>query len=146
MQLLPTEDGLIIRHPDKVWMPERVYSVLKVKPWDDAEGTVIGYITGRETDKGSKLLGMMGALILDFNGKRLELSGFTEDERKLVVCIGSSAGENGDAKNWAIKHPEKECPDWIEAVDFPRGSVVTFKYRGLSNDGIPQEARYWRKY
>jgi len=27
---------------------------------------------------------------------------------------------------------------------FKRGQQVTFKYRELSDDGIPKEARYWR--
>ena len=39
-----------------------------------------GFTSGRETNKGSRLLGKIGALITDFNGKRLELSGLTDTE------------------------------------------------------------------
>ena len=34
--------------------------------------------------------------------------------------------------------------DWTNR-SFPRGSVVSFKYRELSVDQIPKEARYFRK-
>jgi hypothetical protein len=87
---------------------------------------------------------MMGALILEIDeGKRLELSGFTDEERTLV----DRRSENGysDAEDWAMENPETECPEGIEAEQFPIGSTVTFRYRGKSKDGIPQEARYWRK-
>ncbi len=138
LELTPYEDGLIIRHPDKVWTPERCHHILKMKPWDDDEATVIGYITGRETDKGSRLLGMMGAMLVDWKGKIFEISGFTDDERKLVAT-------DIDAFEWAKKNPETRCPNHVWAKYFHLGSEITFRYRGLSDDGIPQEARYWRK-
>ena len=142
-------EGLIVRDPFKPWVPARSHSMLKVKKWDDAEGTVVGYITGRETDKGSKLLGMMGALILEIDGgKRLELSGFTNEERTLRMIDpykGDETAGQVDAYAWAASCPENECLDCIEAKHFPRGTRVSYKYRGLSKDGIPQEARYWRK-
>lgn len=125
-------EGLVVRSNAARYVCERSHQVQKIKKLDDDEGIVVGCITGRETDLGSKLLGKMGALILNYKGKRLELSGFTDDEREL------------SDPEWAIQHPGEECPDYIEAINFPRGTTVTFKYRGLSNDGIPQEARYWR--
>ena len=143
-------EGLMIRYPGARYKCERTHSVLKVKPLDDMEGTVTGYTTGRETDKGSRLLGRMGALVLDVDGKRLELSGFTDPER-LLDCVDKGFGsvvrgfDHGVARDWAIEHPGAECPPHIEASQFPRGTTVTFRYRGLTNDGIPNEARYWRK-
>lgn len=147
-------EGLVLRKPESVWIPERSHYVLKIKSFKDMEGTVIGYITGRETDKGSKLLGMMGALILRLsNGVRLELSGFTDQERELGCSIiyRDKAKhlvniEKQLAREWASENPETECPDWIEAINFPRGTQVTFKYRDISRDGVPVEARYWRGY
>jgi len=127
-------EGLIVRAPHAFYECYRTHALLKVKKRDDAEGTVIGYITGRATDKGSKLLGMMGALILRLdNGKRMELSGFTDEERTL------------NNPTWAKEHPETECPSDVSALAFPRGTKVTFKYRGKTKDGIPQEAAYWRR-
>lgn len=146
-------EGSMIRDPNAIYMCERSRKLLKVKPADDMEGTVIGYITGRKTDKGSRLLGKMGAMVLTLDdGKRLELSGFTDEERVLVVndydpfsTAMSDADKLYNAKSFAEANPETECPDWIEATHFPRGTRVSFKFRGLSDDGIPQEARYWRK-
>jgi DNA ligase 1 len=128
-------EGLIIRNPDASWKPWRSHNLLKIKKLDDAEGTVIGYISGKETDLGSKHLGYVGALIIDFNGKRMELSGLNDNERFLT----------GNGFDWATKHPGQEVPKHFEAMLIPKGTIVTFKYRGLSKDGIPQEARYWRK-
>jgi len=150
-------EGLILRHPNWAWKPERVKHMLKIKDLRDAEATVVGYTTGRETDRGSKLLGLMGALVLDFNGVRLELSGFTDAERVLgwaadgglpaflVARNGHTVSHDRAPSVWAEQHPGDAVPDWIEATAFPRGSLVTFKYRELSDDGIPKEARYWRK-
>jgi len=128
-------EGIVLRN-DMAWYPTRNFNAVRVKPLKDMEGTVVGYTAGRETDKGSKLLGKMGALILQLDsGVRLELSGFTDEERLLNV----------DGYAWALVNPGKELPEHIEASNFPRGSRVTFKYRCLTKDGVPQEARYWRK-
>lgn len=128
-------EGLVLRKPESWWEPKRSHELLKVKPYDDDEGIVTGYISGRKTDKGSKLLGLMGALILDYNGKRLELSGFTDAEREF----------DHEATQWSCDHPGQEVPDWVISEHFPRGCSITFRYRGKTRDGIPQEARYWRK-
>jgi DNA ligase-1 len=137
-------EGVVLRQPNSWWTPERSHSLLKIKKLHDAEGIVKGYTTGRKTDLGSKLLGLMGALVLDFRGQRLELSGFTDDERALCELEGKRVKLRA-ACRWACDHPGEEAPDWITNQNFPRGSVVTFRYRELSRDGIPQEARYWRK-
>lgn len=136
-------EGLILRAPNSLWVPERAKTLLKVKKLKDAEAVVIGYTTGRETDKGSKLLGLMGALVTKFNGKRLELSGFTDAERLLAPLDGSLGIRESEL--WAKAHPGEECPYWIHNPNFPRGSRVTFQYRELSDDGIPKEARYYRR-
>ena len=138
-------EGCIIRQPDSVWAPERSHNILKIKKYKDAEGIVVGYTTGRQTDRGSKLLGKMGALILNFKGKRLEISGFTDDERELGWTNGPDKSAPCDPESWAVMNPDKEVPDWIQAKHFPRGSEVTFTYRALTKDGIPSEAHYHRK-
>jgi len=128
-------EGMMLRSPYSYWAPERSKNLLKVKKLDDMEGTVIGYTAGRRTDKGSKLLGLMGALVLRLpSGVRLELSGFTEEERQL------------NDSTYALDHPGEELPSDVYAVAFPRGMKVTFRYRGLTNDGVPNEARFWRGY
>lgn len=136
-------EGLILRNPYSTWEPCRSHRLLKVKPFDDMEGEVVGYITGRKTDLGSKLLGKMGTLVLKLdNGIRLELSGFTDEERELTAV---DPKDHEKALAWAVSNPEEYCPDWIVNKNFRIGDRVTFKYRGRSKEGVPQEARYWRK-
>jgi DNA ligase-1 len=136
-------EGVMLRDPNTSYECCRSHNLLKVKPFDDMEGTIIGYITGRETDKGSKLLGLMGAMVLRLDsGVELELSGFSNEER---VLDGFHHGSGTRAKHWAENNPETECPLWIECKHFKRGERVTLKYRGLTKDGVPQEARYFRK-
>lgn len=139
-------EGVILRNPINVWMPERVHGMLKVKPDNDAEGKVVGYVSGRKTDKGSKLLGLMGALILEIKPrpdlKVLELSGFTDEER--VLSTIEDIHSSNDASQWCRDNPGERCPNWIISKHFPIGTTITFKFRGKSKDGIPQEARYDR--
>lgn len=135
-------EGIVIINPNTSWIPERTHNLLKIKDINDMEGIVTGYTSGRETELGSKLLGKMGALILEIpGGARLELSGFTDEER----LLRAKDGDMVTANCWAVDNPGKELPDHYEAIKFPRGTTVTFKYRDLTNDGIPQEARYFRK-
>ena len=46
---------------------------------------------------------------------------------------------------FASANPGVDMPDWFQGRHFKRGQTVTFKYRELTDDGIPKEARYWRR-
>jgi hypothetical protein len=46
---------------------------------------------------------------------------------------------------FTANNPGIDTPYWVEGTQFKKGQVVTFKYRELSDDGIPKEARYWRR-
>lgn len=127
-------EGLILRHPTMKWEPRRSEAILKVKPAYDSEAEVIGYTWGRETDKGSRLIGKMGALICIWRGKKFELSGFTDAERSMTGDTSEAVEQAG--KEVTIAYNSK----------FPVGSKVTFIYRELTDEGIPKEARYWRKF
>lgn len=129
-------EGLVLRDPNSIWTPKRVKAVLKVKGELDAEGILVGFTSGRETNKGSKLLGMIGALVLDFNGKRLELAGLTDEERAFA---------NREDVTYAVENPGQEMPPGTCARCFCIGDKITFTYRELTNDGVPKEARYLRK-
>lgn len=141
-------EGVILRRHVSTWLPERTYNCLKLKPFEDMEGTVAGYIWGRETDKGSKLLGLMGALILRLdNGKRLELSGFTDAERAMTFHPTPSQNDTNlvlDQREPFVSAGQEVSRHWFNET-FPIGSKVTFKYRELTDDGIPKEARFYRK-
>ncbi len=132
-------EGLIIKAPNNLWQPERQWTMLKYKPYHDAEAEVIGYTWGRATDKGSKLLGKMGALICKINAGKFKLSGFTDEEREMqYVETGGSAAQLGRL------YPGEIAGDIIHNSKFPRGSIITYKYRESTDDGLPKEARFWR--
>jgi len=134
-------EGLVLRNPLAPWEHHRSHNVLKLKPYLDDEATVIGYVSGRETDRGSKLRGLMGALIVQYNDKVFELSGFTDHERRLLHNFDADYGFE-----YAWEHPGERMPENIYSPEFPIGTTVTFKYRELSKDGIPIEASYYRKH
>jgi len=132
-------EGLMLQHPDAMWVPERSHMLLKMKPFNDDEAVVVSYTWGKRTDKGSKLLGLMGNLVCRYGSKTFELSGFTDEERELIPGPGADPDEGSQrpgepvSKNWRSYH-------------FPIGSKVTFRYRELTDDQIPKEARYHRKH
>ena len=129
-------EGVVIRNPEGIWTPKRHRNILKYKPFQDAEARVTGFTSGRETVKGSRLLGKIGALIVDYRGKRLELSGLTDAEREFL---------NADMAATAAGKPGQDVPAHFQGKSFKVGQTVTFKYRELTDDGIPKEARYWRR-
>lgn len=135
------QEGVIVRAPRSYWVPKRMPTMLKIKPENDAEGTVVGYYWGEETELGSKLMGRMGSVIVNWEGKKFCLSGFTDEER-LLCTIGDA---NYDAA-WreGMNNPGKLVSDSIQSPRFPRGSSITFTYRELTRDGLPKEARFLR--
>lgn len=130
-------EGLMLRCASLPWETNRSWGLLKLKLMQDAEATVVGYTFGRKTTKGSKLLGLMGALKVNWHGHYFDLSGFTDIERDFATA---------EMVIYACDHPGEIAPSWVENKTFPRGSQVTFQYRTVTKDGIPREARYWRKY
>lgn len=131
-------EGLILRAPSLSWTPYRVGKLLKVKPFKDDEGTVVGYVSGRVGKEG-RLHGKLGALVLSWKDKVFELSGYTDAEREL---------DDDVLIDWAINNPGKPFPSTLHSrfERFKLGSKITFRYRELTRDGVPKEARYWRKY
>lgn len=123
-------EGMMLRHPASYYSCDRTQMLLKWKDKDDAEGVVMGYTWGKLTDKDSKHLGRMGSLRVKWNGKEFDLSGFTDVERTMSIVD--------------ITRPGEVVSKEVNNPNFPRGSRVTFTYRGLTSDGLPREARYLR--
>lgn len=128
-------EGLMLRKPGSIWTPKRVNTLLKLKPFTDDQGVIAGFVSGRETDKGSKLRGLIGAVVLNYQGKRLELSGFTDEERRFATDAQTS---------YAYENPGVEMPADFQGKHFKVGDTIEFRYRELSDDGVPKEARYYR--
>lgn len=133
-------EGLMLRAPSSIWIPERSDNLLKVKPMLDAEATIVGFRVGRESDNTrtvsgegkSKLLGSIGALVVSWNGIIFELGGLNDVEREL----------ESDSEDWAINHPGELLPSWGNAKNFTRGDIISFRYVSLTDSRIPREARY----
>jgi DNA ligase-1 len=127
-------EGIMLRRPHSLWMPRRTDEILKVKPENDHEGTIIGYTYGV-----GKLYGMVGSLRMrakfgEAAPVDFDLSGFTDLERTLIP----------EYKNEACLNPGSYVTGKSVSERFPLGATVTFKYRELTDDGKPKEARYYR--
>jgi DNA ligase-1 len=140
-------EGLMLRRPDSSWVPIRSKELVKVKPCNDSEATVINY----RAAKSGKLSGMIGSLIVDWNGVVFELSGLDHSER--VLGKPNEMMSNGitdimaDPKSfrWCEAHPGELVPKEFESIILPRGCQVSFKYKDLTDSNVPKEARFWRK-
>lgn len=133
-------EGLVLRCHTSTWTPERSHYCLKYKPFNDAEGKVVGYYWGKETDvtrsvsgeSTDRNVGKLGALKVEYQGKIFKIgSGLTDYERIIEPSDTTCPGE--------------EITDEYECPAFPLDSVITFKYRELTDEGIPKEASFWRK-
>jgi hypothetical protein len=127
-------EGVVLRNPASTWEPRRTWNLLKVKPSRDSEATVIGYTWGK-----GKLEGLMGSMLVDWEGIEFELSGFTDAERVMYETpIPVELEREG-------REPGTKIGKYYSNLSFQVGSTVSFKYRELTDDGKPKEARYWRK-
>lgn len=79
-------EGVIVRHPDRGWTPERVPWVCKVKPRQLSEAVVLGVTRGT-----GRLIGKIGALIVEDDGVQFELgTGLTDLDRSRTDWIGKT--------------------------------------------------------
>ncbi len=101
-------EGLMLRQPESQYESGRSPTLLKVKPYDDAEATVIAHEPGT-----GKFAGKLGALHVR-----------TDDGREFSIGSGFS-----DA--------ERETPP-------PVGTIITYRFRGLTAKGLPRFASYLR--
>lgn len=127
-------EGVILRAGWSNWRAQRCNDLLKVKPSCNAICEIVGWSSGRLTDKDSRWLGMIGALLVRWDGQVFGLSGLNESERGLL----------SDWADWAIEHPGKIHPDGDGMKQFSLGQKIPFRYRELTRDGIPKEATYSR--
>jgi DNA ligase-1 len=101
-------EGVMLRKPESEYEPRRSPTLLKVKPQDDAEATVIAHSPGK-----GKNAGKLGSLRVR-TGEGLEFSigtGFTDAQR--------------------------ESPP-------PVGTIITYRYRGLTAKGLPRFPSFLR--
>jgi DNA ligase 1 len=101
-------EGLVLHRADALYETGRSDTLLKVKPWDDAEAVVIGSLPGK-----GKYAGVLGALrVRTPDGREFGLgSGFSDEQRREPPALGTT---------------------------------VTYRYRGLTNAGLPRFASFLR--
>jgi DNA ligase-1 len=101
-------EGLMLRQPESYYEAGRSPTLLKVKPYDDAEATVIAHQPGK-----GKFAGKLGAIRVQ-----------TDDGRQFSIGSGFT-----DA--------QRESPP-------PVGTVITYRFRGLTAKGLPRFPSYLR--
>jgi len=101
-------EGLMLRQPESAYEARRSPTLLKVKPFDDAEATVIAHEPGK-----GKFAGKLGALRVR-----------TEDGREFSIGSG-------------LTDAERESPP-------PLGTVITYRFQGLTAKGLPRFPSYLR--
>jgi DNA ligase-1 len=101
-------EGLMLRQPESVYEPRRSPTLLKVKPFDDAEATVIAHELGN-----GKYAGKLGALRVR-----------TDDGKEFSIGTG-------------LTDAERDSPP-------PIGTVITYRFRGLTAKGLPRFPSYLR--
>lgn len=101
-------EGLMLHRADALYETGRSHTLLKMKPWEDAEATVIDHLPGK-----GKYAGMLGALrVRTADGKEFSLgTGFTDAQRREPPALGAT---------------------------------VTYRYRDLTNTGMPRFASFLR--
>jgi DNA ligase-1 len=101
-------EGLMLRQPESAYESGRSPTLLKVKPYDDAEATVIAHEPGK-----GKFAGKLGSLRVR-----------TDDGREFSVGSG-------------LTDADRESPP-------PVGTVITYRFRGLTAKGLPRFPSYLR--
>ncbi|MFL6519717.1 MAG: DNA ligase [Chthoniobacterales bacterium] len=101
-------EGLMLRQPGSLYEPRRSPTLLKVKPFDDAEATVVAHEPGQ-----GKYVGKLGALRVR-----------TDDGKEFSIGTG-------------LTDADRESPPAI-------GTVITYRFRGLTAKGLPRFPSYLR--
>ena len=101
-------EGLMLRQPASAYEAGRSSTLLKVKPYEDAEATVIAHEPGK-----GKFAGKLGALRVR-----------TDDGREFSIGTG-------------LTDADRDSPP-------PVGTVITYRFQGLTAKGLPRFPSYFR--
>ena len=108
-------EGLMLHRGASLYTAARNDDLLKVKPFEDAEARVVGHQPGQ-----GKYTGMLGALLVES-----VVSGNTaEPGVRFKIGTGLTVAQR--------RHPP------------PIGSLVTYRYRGVTEAGVPRFASFVR--
>jgi len=84
--LAASYEGTMVRNLDAPYEYKRSYNLLKLKDFSDMEVQCVGFKEGKETDKGSRLVGTLGAVACQLpNGKSVDVgSGWSDEQRREI--------------------------------------------------------------
>jgi DNA ligase-1 len=111
-------EGVMIRAPKIPYLPKRTKLMLKLKPEEESECIIVGYVPGK---------GQFENMLGSFSCK-LITNGVLIDKFFNVGGMKRSIRMNYNKKNSEEYHPE--------------GTIITFKYTEMTPDGIPRFPRY----
>ncbi|MBL4631085.1 MAG: DNA ligase [Paraglaciecola sp.] len=116
-------EGLMLNHQAAYYQDGRSAYLLKLKKHQDAEARVIAHLPGK-----GKYQGMLGSLLVELVdlSESAELAKPAESKKRLQFKIGSGFSDL-----------QRRQPP-------PVGSIITFKYYGLTARGIPRFASFLR--
>ena len=101
-------EGLMLRQPESAYETRRSPTLLKVKPHDDAEATVVAHTPGK--GRFSNLLGSLRVRTAD--GREFSVgTGFTDAQRAAPPAVGT---------------------------------LITYRFRGLTKNGLPRFPSFLR--
>ena len=101
-------EGLMLHRGQSLYRAARSDDLLKLKTYEDAEAVVVAHLPGK-----GKYQGMMGALLVEIEGKR-----------RFKIGTGFSDQDRADPP--------------------PIGTLITYKYFGRTNSGLPRFASFLR--
>ncbi len=109
-------EGLVLHRGASLYTAARNDDLLKVKPFEDAEARVVGHQTGQ-----GKYAGLLGALLVE------------------TVASGNAAAPGLRFKiGTGLSDAQRRKPP-------PVGALVTYRYRGLTDAGVPRFASLVRE-
>lgn len=128
-------EGLILRPDERGYKIGRAKNAFKLKAHNDAECKVIGYTEGK-----GKLSGKMGALICE-----QEIN--EQDDIGILLSPQTFAKNPTDSKKHTITFKIGTGFSEVMRENPPKiGTIITYKYNGLSKNGLPKNAVFLREF
>jgi len=122
-------EGLMFQNPNSFYEVKRSYNSLKWKQSYEAEAVIHGYKEGKNSNKGT--------------AGSIEASIIWGD--KVSSVVGGNYSMVGEEAVFYISGLLKEERPWVICREkYPIGSLVKFKYDGVTANGVPVSPRIYR--
>lgn len=146
-------EGLILKDPDALYERKRSWGWIKVKS-DELPETVDLEVVGVQEGTG-KYVGMLGALIVDFNGVDVRVGSGLLDEQRREFWLDSVAGPEIEVTYLVPNpvfgeppvekralHPSGDVTPLARGPDNVVGSIIEVEYHEVTPDGSLRHPRF----